>query len=178
MHTRFCPFRILALAAVIVLSAGCALIPSRPAPHASAPAYAPPTLMPTQSKVKPQPTQKSAGEASSNCTNNLSFVQDGTIPDGTKVQISASIDKRWEVNNSGTCNWTDQYRVRLIAGDPMGAEPVQTLFPARSGAHATLRIQFTAPAEIGRYRSAWQAYTPDGKSFGDPFYIEIVVISP
>jgi hypothetical protein len=38
-----------------------------------------------------------------------------------------------------------------------------------------LRMVFTAPQEAGTYRSAWQAYDPDGGPFGDPFYIEIVV---
>ncbi len=29
---------------------------------------------------------------------------------------------------------------------------------------------------LGTYRSAWQAYDPDGLPFGDPFFIEIEVV--
>ena len=38
-----------------------------------------------------------------------------------------------------------------------------------------LRIVFIAPLEAGTYRSAWQAYNPQGVAFGDPFYIEFAV---
>ncbi|KPL84591.1 hypothetical protein SE15_05860 [Thermanaerothrix daxensis] len=113
------------------------------------------------------------------CQNNLSFVSDLTIPDGSPVPSGATIDKRWEVINSGSCDWDDRYRLRLIAGSLLGASsPEQALFPARSGAHAVLRIFFQAPAEEGRYRSAWQAFDPNDFPFGDPVFIEIEVVSP
>lgn len=112
------------------------------------------------------------------CTPNLTFLSDLTIPDGTQVVPGATLDKRWRVENSGTCNWDVHYRVKLIAGDQMGASAEQALYPARSGAQATLRILFTAPIEPGTYRSAWQAYDPNGQPFGDVFFIEIVVAQP
>jgi hypothetical protein len=34
---------------------------------------------------------------------------------------------------------------------------------------------FKAPSEPGSYRSAWQAYNPQGEPFGDPFFIDFVV---
>jgi hypothetical protein len=79
------------------------------------------------------------------------------------------------VQNSGTCNWDERYQLRLIGGPALGANPVQPLFPARSGSTAVIRIQMTAPSTTGTYRSAWQAYNPSDEPFGDPFYIEIVV---
>lgn len=110
------------------------------------------------------------------CRDNLTFVSDVTIPDGTEVEAQSTLDKRWEVENSGECNWSEAYRVRLIAGPEMGAQKEQSLYPARSGTHATIRIQFKAPTEPGSYRSAWQAIDPQGEPFGDPFFIEITVI--
>ena len=74
---------------------------------------------------------------------------------------NSSLDKRWEVENSGTCNWDERYHLRLIGGPDLGANPVQPLFPARSGSTATIRIEMTAPAKAGSYRSAWQAYNPN-----------------
>ena len=109
------------------------------------------------------------------CTNILSFVDDVTIPDGSKVAPGEQLDKRWLLENSGTCNWNESYSLQLIAGSNMGANPVQKLFPARSGTEFQVRIVFTAPQEKGIYRSAWQAFDPNGNPFGDPFYIEIVV---
>ncbi len=52
----------------------------------------------------------------------------------------------------------------------MDAPTEQSLVPALAGSQAMMRIIFTAPAEPGKYRSAWQAIHPDAKSFGDPIF--------
>ena len=118
-------------------------------------------------EVRPSPTP--------DCTDILSFLEDISIPDGTVVQPGEILDKRWLVANTGTCNWNDQYRIELLSGPAMGAEPEQAMFPARSGTRFNLRLQMVAPAETGTFRSAWQAVNPQGQFFGDPFYIDIVV---
>jgi hypothetical protein len=109
------------------------------------------------------------------CTNSLWFLADVTIPDGTAVEPGELLDKRWEVRNNGTCNWNEYYQVRLIAGPSMGLPAQQALYPALSGIDIVIRMVFIAPDEPGNYRSAWQAYDPLGNSFGDPFFIDVVV---
>lgn len=118
----------------------------------------------------PRPTENAG------CSNLLAYIKDLTIPDGSMFSPGESIDKRWQVENQGTCNWNSRYTLRLTGGDPMGAETQQSLYPALAGNQAVIRINFKAPAEGGKYRSSWQAYTPDSKAFGDPIYIEIDVI--
>lgn len=86
------------------------------------------------------------------------------------------MDKQWLVANSGSCNWDSTYRFKWIGGDPLGANTEQVLYPARAGTQATIRILFTAPVVAGTYQSAWQAYGPDGVAFGDPVYVEVVVV--
>jgi hypothetical protein len=112
------------------------------------------------------------------CQSNLLYLEDITIPDGTSVNPSDPLDKRWLVENNGTCNWDHRFGLRLIAGPAMSADLEQALFPARSGNQAEVQIQFTAPQEPGLYRSAWQAADPEGKFFGDPIFIEINVLNP
>jgi hypothetical protein len=112
------------------------------------------------------------------CTDNLRFLADLTIPDGTVVAPGDALDKRWQVENSGTCNWDERYRLKLIAGPELGVPAEQALFPARSGTQMVINILFTAPSDPGTYRSAWQAYNPQGAAFGDPFFIEVLVQSP
>jgi hypothetical protein len=107
--------------------------------------------------------------------NNLEFIQDVTIPDGTTISIGAAIDKQWLVNNIGTCNWDSTYRLKWISGDPLSATQEQILYPARAGTQATLRITFTAPTVEGTYESWWQAYSPDGVAFGDQVSMKIIV---
>jgi len=109
------------------------------------------------------------------CADALRYIEDLSIPDGSQVSSGESLDKRWSVENSGTCNWDKGYRLKLIAGPDLGASVEQALYPARSGSQATIRILFTAPKDAGVYRSAWQAYNPKGQPFGDPVFIEIQV---
>ena len=111
------------------------------------------------------------------CNDDLDYLQDLTIPDGTTMAPGQLIDKRWQVSNSGTCNWDERYQLRLVSGDAMGADSSLLLYPARAGTQATLRILFTAPATAGTYECQWQAVNPDGVPFGDAFYMQIVVSS-
>jgi len=111
----------------------------------------------------------------SNCVNNLSFIEDITIPDNSFVPFGSAIDKQWLVENNGTCNWNSGYRLRHVGGAVLGAPEEVAIFPARSGTQMTIQINFTAPFEEGTYESAWQAFDPNGLAFGNLIYIRIIV---
>lgn len=114
-------------------------------------------------------------QATPQCTDSLTYLEDVTFPAGAAVKPGASLDKRWLIQNSGTCNWNERYRLKFVSGAELGAPLEQALFPARSGTKATLRVNFTAPTEPGTYQSAWQAYDPQGQPFGDPIYLQVIV---
>ncbi len=168
-----------------IISAGCKpAAPSQSAQNPSALTPAPLATAQVDTPVFTEPLAEQNGTENAPdaqpsptvpCKDNLTFKKDLTIPDGTELAPESTLDKRWEVENSGNCNWGPAYRVRLIAGSELGAQKEQALYPARSGTQAVIRIQFKAPAEPGTYRSAWQAIDPQGEPFGDPFFIEIVV---
>jgi len=157
-----------------ILIAGCsALQPVRSAAAQSPAYFVAPTPAPTPTPVKP--TQSSTEGQPANCTNVLSFESDLTVPDGTFVDPGSSLDKQWQVRNSGTCNWNSSYTLQKIDGDDLGVTGPQAIVPARSGSEATLRIVFTAPGTPGNYSSTWQAFDPEGQPFGDYFSIVINV---
>lgn len=162
--------------ALMLILQGCAITPPQRAPSADSqsPLFLPPTAAPLQVQTSSLPEQ-SQPTPTLPCVDSLTFISDLTIPDGSTIQAGASIDKRWEVENSGTCNWESGYTLRLIAGDELGAGTQQALIPARSGTRTVVRILFQAPAEPGSYRSAWQAHNPQGQPFGDPIFIDIIV---
>ena len=110
----------------------------------------------------------------SDCVNNLTFIEDVTIPDNSFVSFGSTIDKQWLIENSGTCHWNAGYSFRHTGGAALGAQPEIALFPARSGTQVTIQITFTAPFEDGVYESAWQAFDPNGFPFGDPIYIRVL----
>ncbi|MGB9639616.1 MAG: NBR1-Ig-like domain-containing protein [Anaerolineales bacterium] len=128
------------------------------------------TQSPNPSVILPTPTIT--------CTNSLRFVADITIPDGSQVKPNESIEKIWEVENNGSCNWDERYRLKWIGGSELGSAAEQALYPARSGTHAQIRLHLIAPQTPATYHSAWQAFDPQGVPFGDPIFIEFVVIAP
>lgn len=169
---RSCIF-IMLITALAGFLQGCSAIVQTAPGAESTPMFVPPppvqpTTITTQSPASARPTSQAA------CTDNLTYRQDLTIPDGAVIPSGSTLDKRWEVENTGTCNWEDGYTLRLIAGDDMGAPAEQSLVPARAGTTAIIRIQFIAPNDPGSYRSAWQAYNPQGQAFGDPIFMEII----
>lgn len=164
---------------LIAALTGCSLRPTRSYPvSVNAPAFKPPTIVPTPlPTIPPTPTLSEQGNnTTTSCIDILRYIEDITIPDGTEVIPGTTLDKRWRVENNGSCNWENGYTLNLVAGADMGAATVQALYPVRSGSQAILRILLTAPMETGNYRSAWQAHNAAGQPFGDPIYIEINVL--
>ncbi|MGD8458276.1 MAG: NBR1-Ig-like domain-containing protein, partial [Anaerolineales bacterium] len=137
--------------------------------------FIPPTLSHSAKPISFETPTPILPTATIACENNLAFVDDVSIPDGSKFAPGDVIEKIWLVENSGTCNWNADYRVRFIDGDPMGAGLEQALFPARSGNEAEIRITFVAPNQTGLVLSSWQAYSPEGQPFGTIIYISIIV---
>jgi hypothetical protein len=109
------------------------------------------------------------------CSNNLTFIEDVTIPDNMFATFGLALDKQWLVQNSGTCNWNSGYRLKHIGGADLGAPGEVALYPAKAGTQATIQILFIAPFTEGAYESAWQAVDPNGTAFGDPIYIRVAV---
>jgi Ig-like domain from next to BRCA1 gene len=138
-----------------------------PEPSPTSSVFVPPTLAPTGT---PPPTITPIPP----CTNMLTFVSDVTIPDNTIVTAGSIVDKQWRVKNNGTCDWDGRYRLRAGFGTDLGLGE-QSLYPARAGSEAVLRIVFTAPLAPGTYSSTWQAVAPDGSLFGDIVIITIIV---
>ena len=162
---------LLAFLAAAVLLTGCASTTdsTTPIPFSAPTVAATPTLPASPIPTGPVPSPTPA------CSDNLTFLADLTVPDGTVVSAGETIDKRWQVQNSGSCNWDSRYTIILVTGSEMGSASPQALYPALAGSEATVRILFTAPTDPGIYRSAWQAVGPDGSAFGDPFFIEVSV---
>ena len=169
----------------VFLAAACSstssLTPFRP-PTAQAPLIEPTFIInPTQPIVvvesSPLPTIIPTIRPDE-CSSNLTFVSDLTIPDNTSITYGSTIDKQWVVENSGTCHWSSDYRLKHIGGAALGAPEEIALYPARAGTQATIQILFTAPFTDGDYESAWQAIDPQGIAFGDPIFIRIIAVAP
>jgi len=123
-----------------------------------------------------EPTSEQPTQTPGTCSDSLKYMQDLNYPDGSAVSPGQVIQKQWQVENDGTCDWGAGYRLRLLDGTAaLGAANEMALFPARAGTQTTVSINFTAPSEAGTYRTAWQAYNSAGIAFGETIYMEVVV---
>jgi hypothetical protein len=175
VHTRrFVSLTVLALASLALLP-GCNNAQSSPG-AAETPYFVPPTLPPPTAVVQPTATPQAQQTSVASCVNSLKYVNDVTIPDNTTVHPGDTLNKQWEVENNGTCNWTSDYSLHLISGSNLGAGSSQALYPALAGSSATIQITFVVPSDAqGSLASEWQAYDPSGQPFGDYISIQVKV---
>lgn len=167
-----------------IIMAGCAsLSPSRSLPSdQQSPIYQAPTRVSASptiaitaeeiSSATPEPTQLP------NCTNGLKYINDLSIPDGTQLNPNTEFEKKWQVKNTGTCNWNRNYTLRLVSGSPMGVDNAQPLEAVLNGTEAVLLIKFISPEEPGKYQATWRVYDPDGIAFGEWLTLDIGVTTP
>ena len=136
----------------------------------------PPTATQPAPTDPPTPTAAPTLTPEPPCTNDAAFVEDMTIPDGKQFLPGQVENKKWNVRNSGTCDWSVGYRLVLVSGDSLGAPSEAALYPAKAGTVSPWEITMTAPNTPGVYTGRWQARDPAGNLFGDTVYIEIEVI--
>jgi photosystem II stability/assembly factor-like uncharacterized protein len=113
------------------------------------------------------------------------FVSDVTVPDGTLFSPGTTFIKTWRLKNSGTCTWTNAYRLVFYDGEQMGA-PTAINLPGKvsPGVTVDLTVNMIAPATAGKYRGYWILSNAADKLFGlgtdasKPIWVEVNVSGP
>lgn len=101
------------------------------------------------------------------CTNQAEFIEDVTIPDGSKVSPGERFVKTWRLRNTGTCAWTTGYKVVSIGRFRMGGDQYAYLpHTVRPGEMVDISIMQTAPVYIGDYASEYKLQDEKGNLFG------------
>ena len=125
-----------------------------------------------QDEVVPIPT----------CTDQATYVEDVTIPDGTYIAPEKVFEKVWRLKNTGTCTWTQDYSLVFEGGDHLGAQD-DVSFPREvlPGNTVDLSMTMQAPETNGSYKGYWMLRNSKetlfgiGKDADRPFWVEIVV---
>ena len=156
------------LLAALVLS-GCG-----PQPLVEPTAYSAPAVTVAPSQTQPAVATVAAAPTGV-CVNGASFVEDLTVPDGTSVSPGERLDKRWAVQNSGSCDWGPGYSLVQLDGRSLAGQQEWALYPARAGENAVWQLELVAPQEPGEYLASWQARAPNGEFFGEQVFVLIEV---
>jgi hypothetical protein len=109
-----------------------------------------------------------------------------TIPDGTDMAFERKFTKLWRIKNTGSCTWNTNYAIRFVDGELMGAGAVLPLTDVDipTYGYAMIEVEFTAPDELGTFRSNWMIVSDDARLFGlGPnskgwFWVEIKTFDP
>ncbi|HET9588900.1 MAG TPA: NBR1-Ig-like domain-containing protein [Anaerolineales bacterium] len=104
------------------------------------------------------------------CQPAIAFLEDVTIPPGTRFGTPQPFSKVWRVKNNGTCTWTPtEYTLRFVEGEQMG-ELTEIKIPGaiQPDAIVDLVIPQIAPDEPGRHGAHWQLFKGDGQAVTGP----------
>ncbi len=107
----------------------------------------------------------------------LSYVSDVTIEDGTRVQPGQVMEKVWRVRNTGQSTWGLGYKLAFFSDEQMGAPGSVPLPEIGPGETADIGVTLTAPTAPGIYRSTWKPRNDRGEVFDCDLYAEIEVVS-
>ena len=112
------------------------------------------------------------------CYNDMAFVSDVTIPDGTEMSPGQKFYKVWRIKNIGTCSWDSSYHLVFVQGNPMGGVPQAVKNTVKPGETYDMGIDLTAPTTPGKYGSEWQMVDGRNFPFGTRLWVKITVPGP
>jgi len=134
-----------------------------------------PTSLPVTSTFTPTLTEIPFIACDKDHTANAEYVGDVTVPDNSEMNPGQIFLKTWKIRNSGSCSWGEGYQIVFTFGDKMSGQPQALLGVVAPGQEVEISVQFTAPTNKGEYTSAWQMENSQGISFGNAFYVIIIV---
>jgi hypothetical protein len=133
------------------------------------PTLAPPatfTPFPTASPL-PTITPILATATPEKLCNAARFVEDVSIPDGTRMNPGEGFVKIWELENVGTCTWSEDYELVFSRGDQMGGPDSLSIDQeVDPGDRIQIAVDLIAPTSKGEYRGNWMLSDEDGNTFG------------
>jgi hypothetical protein len=106
---------------------------------------------------------------------NATLVSDVTVPDGTEMSPGDTFTKTWEIRNSGTCDWNENFKITFVGGDLFGSDTTKIRRFVAAGNGAKISLKMVAPSGSGSVTSSWQMADDNGNLFGQVFTIEIVL---
>ncbi len=133
------------------------------------------TATPLPGSIPALPTPVPTAVQSGDCTLNMAYLADVTIPDGTVLAPGVAFVKTWRVRNSGTCAWKESTQLVFADGEQMRG-PAAVAVPATDpNATTDLTVNLTAPTAPGKYTGRWRLRSPEGTVYGA---LTVVIIVP
>lgn len=107
--------------------------------------------------------------------NNLAFLTDVTIFDGTAMTPGQEFVKTWKVKNIGSCTWTTGYSLNYAYGEKMGGQTTALTAEVLPNTEVDISVTLTAPTKAGTYSGYWRLNSNNGYPFGTFLTVVIIV---
>lgn len=108
----------------------------------------------------------------------MSWVADVTIEDGSPMLPGEAFVKTWRIRNTGMTTWEAGYELAFFGDEKMDGPDRVALPPAKPGETVEVSLLLTAPTELGLHKSTWKGRNPQGKVFEYEMFALIEVIQP
>jgi hypothetical protein len=132
-----------------------------------------PTLAPPP--VPTGPTALPIDATTANGCYNAYFVTDVTVPDGSKYDPGDAFTKTWRVLNTGTCDWTSDFKITYVGGNNFGSDSTKIRQRVGVGNTADISLDMYAPNRSGTAISNWQLATDAGDLFGPVLSVSVLL---
>jgi hypothetical protein len=142
------------------------------------PTSTPSAIPPTETRVIPSLTPVPV------VCNSAQFVRDVSVMDNTPFSPDTPFEKTWRIKNTGSCTWSQDYKLGFNSGNSMNA--VQSVaLPHRVVPNETvdITVPMKSPGITGFYRGDWLLISPEGVRFGTgssgtgTLYVAIMVMN-
>ncbi|MFT5193662.1 MAG: hypothetical protein ACI9EW_000086 [Cellvibrionaceae bacterium] len=111
-----------------------------------------------------------------NLRNDALLKAHATVANGAKFSVGNTFTKQWTVSNAGDSVWGAGYTLAFVDGDQMGGPESVSVRQTSPGQAVTISVPLTAPSIAGEYSARWRMRDPEGKLFGSPLLVRIVVV--
>jgi hypothetical protein len=103
---------------------------------------------------------------------NAVLVSDVSVP---RLDPGVEFTKTWQIKNSGTCDWTSDFKIAFVGGDLLGSDTTKIRQRVPAGSTADISLPMVAPGSSGTVSSSWQMMNDSGSLFGQVFTFDVVV---
>lgn len=144
----------------------------------TAAAFTPPPAATETPALTPEPSQSPTpnGTATQIICNDMKFVSDSSVPDGTQMTPGQEFVKTWKVKNTGTCTWTTAYNIIYGYDEKMGGQTTALTSEVAPNQEAEISITLKAPTKAGTYSGYWRLASNNGVPFG--VFLSVVITVP
>jgi hypothetical protein len=114
--------------------------------------------------------------ATANGCYNAWLIADVTIPAGTAFKPGDKFTKTWRLINTGTCDWTSDFKITYVGGNLFGSDTTKIRQRVPVGGTADISLNMEAPDGLsGTVVSNWQMGTDTGLLFGPVLSVSILM---